>query len=118
TAEIEKLIRHGARQFIVINLPDLAKVPRDKTAEQAQRWHQLTVAHNAALATRLHALQAAYPDVKLVSLDMYYRFNDLETHPEKYNKKYGIHIKNTHTACWKGGAFIRNMAVKQAMNKE
>lgn len=67
-AGIESLYRMGARRFLVLDLPDLGRLPMSAETASAARLTQLTETHNRLLAAAVGELQAAHPgiDVRLV----------------------------------------------------
>ena len=94
------LIKNGAKHFIVFNLPDLAATPFAKNENLTERLHALTVIHNKKLADGVKQVRAAYPEVKVVYIDIYAIFKDVLANPEKYNQQYGVHITDLTQPCW------------------
>lgn len=99
---VETLISHGAKNFMLMTLPDLSKTPFAQHSENTQRLEQLAKMHNQKLLDRAKYLSSRYPTVKITTLDIFTVFNDLLGDVEKYNQLYGTHITNTKEACWKG----------------
>jgi phospholipase/lecithinase/hemolysin len=67
---IERLHQLGARDVMVLNLPDLGQVPLFAGTPQAGLLTTLTLAHNAALATKVGELTARLPRIKLMLVDL------------------------------------------------
>lgn len=67
---IRLLYALGARHVIVMDLPDLGRVPLTVNTPASGMLSALTVAHNTALRTRLDALEAALPKLNLIRLEV------------------------------------------------
>lgn len=123
-ANIERLISHGGRRFLIFNLPDLSKTPFANTEDKLQ-LKRLTVMHNLKLTEKVKMLVEKYTKVKLVYVNFYDIFNDVMSNPEKYNRKYKVNIKNISEGCWKGGFMLQKSIsreqiasdVRQALNE-
>jgi phospholipase/lecithinase/hemolysin len=79
---IDALYSAGARNFLVPNLPDLGSLPINHyyTEGTSTVLTALTKAHNAALASALQSLQQNRPGIKIVAVDIYSLFEQLEAH--------------------------------------
>lgn len=107
TAEsINKLIKKGAQNFLVLNLPDITKSPLGRGRIESPRFELLTKLHNEKLIKAMEAIKQNHPQVKIIFMNVFDMFNDVIANPEKYNEKYNGHITDTTTACWKGGYFL------------
>lgn len=102
-ANIESLISHGGFNFIVMNLPDTGETPFAKQFGLKEILHNFSVAHNEKLAQMLSELQNNYPDINIQLYDVNHLFADFKAHPDYYNKKYHVNIRNFTDACWSGG---------------
>ena len=69
-AAVQRLYDVGARDIIVVNLPDLGVIPITAGTPQSPLLTQLTQAHNALLAAQLSALAASLSDLNLVAIDV------------------------------------------------
>ncbi len=96
---LTSLINKGATKFLILNLPDMAKSPYGLSSPMGQRLHIFADLHNKKLAEKIKQLQAQYPAVKFMSIDIYDTFNDLLANPEKYNQQYNLTLKNTTEPC-------------------
>lgn len=108
---VEGLAKRGAKNFIILNEPDLARTPFARNHKNADRLHELTILHNLKLATEINKLKAKYPKAKFVLVDIYAAFNDLLDNTDKYNKKYNKHITNTTDSCWLGGMTLNKKSL-------
>lgn len=116
---MNNLIDNGARYFLVLNLPDLAKTPFAKAHGSIPVLHLLTELHNQKLAAAVEEVKSANPNVRIVYYDVHELFNDFSSNPGKYNKKYNTNVTNTVDACWRGGYLLKNTNVsKEAVNSQ
>jgi phospholipase/lecithinase/hemolysin len=67
---VQKLYALGARDVMVLNLPDLGLIPL-VPVELKGTLSQLTMAHNFLLAQALDALALSLPDLRLIPVDVY-----------------------------------------------
>lgn len=111
-SNIVLLISHGARHFLVMDLPDLSKIPftQGKSNSKSERLIALSQLHHVKLADALRDLQRHYPDIQFKYIDAYNLFNDIVTNTEFYNQKYHAHLTNTTDACWEGGYMYQNVS--------
>jgi len=77
---VKKLYALGARDVMVLNLPDLGLIPL-VPAELKGTLSYLTTVHNAMLAQALTALAASLPDLRLIPVDVYTFTNGLAAQP-------------------------------------
>jgi phospholipase/lecithinase/hemolysin len=73
---IQKLYSLGARDVMVLNLPNLGLIPLVPDGLRGALT-ALTVAHNELLAQALNALAASRPDLRLIPVDVFKFTNDL-----------------------------------------
>lgn len=95
---IEKLINAGAVNFLILNMPDLSRVPKASIDGNTARLGLLSEYHNTVLPQVLNDIQKHYPNVTFTQVDAYYFLNDLLDHPGKYSPT----ITNTTDPCWTG----------------
>ncbi|EKD72285.1 MAG: hypothetical protein ACD_45C00716G0002 [uncultured bacterium] len=107
---ITTLMQQGAREFLILNLPDLAVTPYARQHGNGERLHIISQMHNQKLDAAIQNLINKYPNAQFVTVNIYNIFNDLLANPEKYNQQYGQHIKDTIDACWKGTVFQNKLA--------
>lgn len=113
-AAINTLIDHGGTNFLVLNLPDLSKIPLAHAEKIEEQLHLLTMLHNEKLNAAIQQLKAAHPNITIVFIDIFSVFDDLINHPEKYNERFHLHIEDTVSACWQGGYTLRFTSAKLA----
>lgn len=105
---INSLISQGARNFVVMNLPDLAKTPYAKENKLTAQLYAISQLHNKKLADAMKVLKAKNPTVKFAYIDVYSIFNDLLTDTNKFNQQFNKHITDINTACWKGPMLLQS----------
>jgi outer membrane lipase/esterase len=93
-AQVQRLYVHGARHFLILNMPNFALTPRvldvvsvypdDVQAFLLQNISMASVGYNEFLAGNLAAMQSALPDMDVISLDIFSALNDIAANPEPY----------------------------------
>jgi phospholipase/lecithinase/hemolysin len=73
---VQKLYALGARDVMVLNLPDLGMIPL-VPGDMKGTLSLLTMAHNGLLTQALNALAASLPDLRLIPVDVYSFTQDL-----------------------------------------
>ncbi|WP_254565721.1 SGNH/GDSL hydrolase family protein [Oscillatoria sp. HE19RPO] len=82
---VTQLANDGARNFMVMNLPDLGKTPgvRNRGPQAQQFLSQLSNAHNAALAAAMANLDQN-PNINIILVDVNGLVNDAIANPNQY----------------------------------
>jgi phospholipase/lecithinase/hemolysin len=113
-AQIDWLVYYGARNIIVMNLPDLSLVPEvaTKGPDAMENVTQLVKAHNLKLSQMLTDQQTRHPEAKIIYGDITVSFNDAYYNHDKYN------IKNVSTPCYSGGYSLRAMIRDRQATRE
>ena len=93
-AQIQRLYVHGARHFLILNMPDFALTPRVLDVVSVypapvqefllQTISMASAGYNQALAGNLAIMQSALPDMDVISLDVFGVLNDIVANPELY----------------------------------
>jgi phospholipase/lecithinase/hemolysin len=104
---IATLANRGAKNFVVMNLPDMGKTPYAIEHNLTNDLHAVSLMHNKKLVEMIKLIQESYPDVKIVSVNIYDTFNDLLSNPEKFNQLYGKNFNNLTKACWEGPMMLK-----------
>lgn len=83
---VEKLIKHGYKHFVLFNLPDLALTPCFQVKSQADQENATAciIELNNRLKKVAEQLSQKYPDCHIGVFDVFSEFNDIYAHPEKY----------------------------------
>lgn len=105
---LDWLIYDGAKNVLVVNLPDLSNAPVvvNDGADRIQNVRQLVTLHNAKLATMLENMRKKYPDANIVAGDANTTFEDILQHPESYQ------LKNVKEACYDGNYWFKKLIDK------
>lgn len=82
--ELVRLADHGAKHIMVVNLPDLGRIPMARELESEKEMSSLTNKHNQKLFDRVQALKAQYPDVQWFHYNMNATFNEALTNSVEY----------------------------------
>lgn len=104
---ITTLQHYGAKQFLILNLPDLAMTPTGRIQGSVQKLNHLTVLHNQKLASTLAALKKNETALQFTVVDIFDLFYRLIGNPASINDKYHVNITNTQQSCWEGGYFLK-----------
>ncbi|AFZ02143.1 SGNH/GDSL hydrolase family protein [Calothrix sp. PCC 6303] len=77
------LIQSGAKNIMVLNLPDLGKLPLSSAKGNSEQLTALTMQHNALLS---YALNNFY-NTNIIKVDIYAAFNQVLKYPEQFGLK-------------------------------
>lgn len=117
TDDMQRLIKHGAKHFLILNLPDLSLTPLARDGRPVQHLAALSSMHNAKLALSLEKLKQENK-VDITLFDIYALFNEAINHPDKFNKRYNTHVTNTQDMCWQGGFTLDQSIISRTLAKE
>jgi phospholipase/lecithinase/hemolysin len=108
--QMEWLLFYGAKNIVLVNLPDMGGVPYvvEKGRAFANSVSKLSKMHNVKLAAMVEKERDKYPKANIMLLDVREYYNDIITHPDKYN------IKNVKDACYVGGFFLQSALANNA----
>lgn len=113
TNNISTLINGGVSHFLVLNLPDMSKLPFVRQEGETTRIQRQVALHNQKLADAIKTLQANNSDVHITFVDIYSVFTEAIDNTEQFNEKYATEYVNTKDACWQGGYTLHNPYSKQ-----
>lgn len=94
---VKRLAEIGAKNIVVVNLPDLGKLPATGTTERANLLSSLTQRHNSGLAASLESLRQEFGDTNIRYVDVNALFNQVYNSPGKYG------INNVTQPCFREG---------------
>ncbi|VVC75653.1 Phosphatidylcholine-sterol acyltransferase [Aquicella siphonis] len=114
---VKTLSYYGGKNFLILNLPDLSRVPEARNKSMAN-LHVLTVLHNQKLDEAMQKIRQSNPGVNITQVNIYDMFNDVMADPEKYNQKYNVHLTNTAESCWKGGYLFSRILTDERLTQE
>jgi phospholipase/lecithinase/hemolysin len=91
-AQLQRLYVHGARHFLILNMPDFALTPLVLDFVSVypvpvqefllQNISMASVGYNQALVGNLALMQSVLPDMDVISLDVFSVLNDIVANPE------------------------------------
>ncbi|MEP0757618.1 SGNH/GDSL hydrolase family protein [Coleofasciculus sp. FACHB-T130] len=82
---VKSLSVAGAKNIVVVNLPDLGKLPGTRTTQRSESLNVLTKKHNSGLAASLNGLrQQLNSDIKITYLDVNSLYNQVTNNPKKF----------------------------------
>ncbi len=91
---VQSLLKAGAKKILVVNLPDLGKLPATSNNSNSSILTSVTNSHNLGLAKSIDLLnQKLVADTKIIQLDVHYLYQEAISQPEKFG------LKNVTAAC-------------------
>ncbi len=106
-SDIDKLVSNGAKNILVLNLPDLGGTPRAISNNSVKNLHDLTVMHNRKLAKALAIYTKQHTEIDLHTFDVFSLFKQIINNTAEFNKQHNTHFSNVNTACWEGGSLLQ-----------
>ncbi|WP_293040481.1 SGNH/GDSL hydrolase family protein [Moorena sp. SIO1F2] len=108
---VNSLYNFGARNFLVLNLPDLGKIPLSLRLGSvlSTGLTDLTDQHNSLLDSTLNLLSQSLADINLISFDANNLFNQILTNPGNFgftNVTEGCLDETTFIACANPDEFV------------
>jgi phospholipase/lecithinase/hemolysin len=94
---VKRLAEIGAKNIVVVNLPDLGKLPATRTTERANSLSSLTQIHNSGLAASLASLRQQIGAINIKYVDVYALFKRVYNSPQQYG------LKNVTQGCLNQG---------------
>jgi outer membrane lipase/esterase len=91
---VETLYQAGARNIMVLDLPDFSKLPASLNFPLQDAQQALVNAHNSYLETSLENLTDEYEELNLISLDINYLIQDIIAQPQQFG------LSNVTDACF------------------
>ncbi len=81
---LQRLVDHGAKHILLLNLPDLGATPLAREFETQKELTEYSDAHNALLAQTLERLKAQYTDVQWLLFDISDIFHQVLVSPQEF----------------------------------
>lgn len=81
---LTRLVKAGAKHILVLNLPDLGKMPLAAVTESEKELSHFTALHNRALAETITKLNRTFPKVQWISYDVNQLVNEILSSPAEY----------------------------------
>lgn len=89
-----KLAKAGAKNVLVINLPDLSQTPMSKMWDAGTFFRMVSDKHNQVLANSIERVKTKYPEVNWYAYDVGIVFDKLINNPSAYG------ITNFNDTCY------------------
>ncbi|NBX85191.1 MAG: lysophospholipase [Gammaproteobacteria bacterium] len=107
---ISKLVKIGARNFLLINIPDLSRTPAAIEFEAGTELQYMSLEHNRQFAEVVRRMKARYTRVRFAFYDVTKVMGDIVDNPQKHG-----FIDATHT-CYEHlmNANIQDAVVKKS----
>jgi phospholipase/lecithinase/hemolysin len=84
---VDSLAQAGAKNIVVLNLPNLGDSPFSTVRGTSQQLNNLTKQHNTQLAVALQGLRSTNPNVNLTSVDINSLFDLVRGNPARFGLK-------------------------------
>jgi phospholipase/lecithinase/hemolysin len=106
---LSTLAGKGAKNFLVVNLPDLGKLPSTRSTQDSSRLNTLTGQHNNSLTTTLNALSPTLgSNLNIKLLDVNFLVNDGISNPARYGFTNVTDACINNLSCVTGGQTVQN----------
>lgn len=83
-SNVENLIQHGARHVMLLNIPNLSKIPAAIEYEAVQELGSMSLEHNRRLKQLIETLKKTHPEVTFIDYDVTVVMDDIIAHPAQY----------------------------------
>ena len=80
---LQRLADKGAKYILVLNLPDLGRIPEARVNNTVSEWTMLSEMHNALLLENVEALKKSYPSVQWLYYDVKSALDEMLTNPAR-----------------------------------
>lgn len=104
--DIKRLVDSGATYIMLVNQPDLGKIPAAVDLDAVALLSELSVAHNLCLQSNRLQLEQDYPAVTWIFLDVYALFNQMLNAPKQFG------LLNTVDSCVDGMSTVSKRSCK------
>lgn len=116
---IDLLVASGAKNFLVLNLPDISRVPEAQGDPVLQvRYHELIVSNNDKLKNALVQLKSDHPEVNIYFIDVYSFLNGAIDHPDQYNQLFNVNITDVSDSCWPGKYTLQPKSLEKSVYQD
>ncbi len=82
--DLVRLVSKGAKYIMVVDLPDLGRIPAAQDFDAVALLSSLSEKHNASLSDMVAQLKREYPDVTWLYFDVNHILDDVMNFPERY----------------------------------
>ncbi len=111
-SQIDWLTYYGAKNLLILNLPDLSIVPEvtTKGPDSVEQVKKLIAMHNSKLAKMVAEMQAKHADAKIIFGDITPYFDDVYSHHDQYN------ITDVTNPCYTGDYSLKSHIAQVELN--
>ncbi len=81
---LEKLVESGAKHLLVVNVPNLGRIPAAREFDAIDRMSAASFRHNELLEKKVGDLRNRYPDVQWLYFNINLVFDEMSVYPERY----------------------------------
>ncbi|HBB52899.1 MAG TPA: lysophospholipase [Legionellales bacterium] len=81
---VVNLIKHGVKHLMILNVPNLSRIPAAIEYEAVNELGYMSLEHNRLLKIMIAQLQKDYPDVDFIDYDVTKVMDDIIDHPDHY----------------------------------
>ena len=78
---LERLVKKGAKHFLILNIPDLGRVPAAREFESEAEMSALAQMHNSVLKDNIEKLRVKYPSVQWIEVNIEAELNEMLDNP-------------------------------------
>lgn len=81
---LKRLADRGAKHILVVNVPDLGRIPIAREFDAIDRMSYISGLHNSILKNYLDELREQYPDIQWLYFDVNMVFDDMTSDPVRF----------------------------------
>ena len=118
---LERLVEKGAKHILVVNVPDLGRIPLARELDVIDRLAYVSKRHNDTLEKKVEELRGHYPDVEWLYFDVNLVFDDMTSDPARFgflNVTDTCYEEVTHDASLKQNTLLKMVSTIQPKPKE
>ncbi len=103
---LKRLAEKGAKHILVVNVPDLGRVPIAREFDAVDRMSYISKLHNDSLNHKMDELKKQYPEIHWLYFDVNMVFDDMTTDPVRFG------FINTMDTCYEA-ATLNSTSLKR-----
>lgn len=81
---LQRLVKNGAKHILVVNVPDLGRIPLARELDVIDRMSYVSKLHNDMLRKSINELQQTFSDVQWLYFDVNLVFDDMTSDPTRF----------------------------------
>ncbi|MBA4696411.1 MAG: SGNH/GDSL hydrolase family protein [Legionella sp.] len=101
--QLKRLVKAGAKHILIMNLPDLGKLPMARMLGVEKQLTQFASQHNALLSEKIKHLQETYTGVQWLYFNVNQMLEELMTAPTSYG------FTNIKEPCYKTNGLLQSL---------